>query len=203
MHETQDDENLYAEEDYKRLIKAVFDSSLIDYIKLQHSNNRDKKFLQQSFINTVDMFFDEDYRFKHFQDLETQTKDLSFLELMKIYLESNKMDKNRIHEYISKESMSYWWEKNFHNLQVPETITIAGIVWTIKNSPANCFIDHENKRIYCPVNAVESDRIFFKLCLQQICNSAEIHLSETDFDKLFKLFYLFLKINAPFTQRKK
>jgi hypothetical protein len=200
MDQSQTD--LFIEEDYKRLIKAVLDASLVDYIKLQHVKNRNKKFLQKSFLNSIDMFFDTTYLFEHFKDLETQTKNLNFLELLTCYLGKTIKDLDTIHKHISEESIAYWWEKNFHDLEIPETITIGGIVWTVKNSPNNSFIDHEIKRMYCPTSAVGADRTFYKLCFKQLCTAAEITIPEDSFDSIFKLFYLFLKINAPFNQRK-
>ena len=200
----QDDSfDFFAEDDLKKLIRAVFESSLVDYIKLQHSKNRNKKFLEESFKNSVDMFFDKTYRFEHFQDLETQTKHLNFLELMECMLDRKDIDINKVHSHISKESIDYWWNKNFHNLDVPSNITINGIVWTIKNSPNNSFVDYENKRIYSSTSKVDSDKNFLKLCLQIMLQEAEITLPDEEFKKFFKLFYLFLKVNSPFKQRKK
>lgn len=199
----EDLEDCFAEDDLKRLIKAVFESSLVDYIKLQHSKNRNKKFLEESFANSVDMFFDDSFRFEHFQDLETQTKNLSFLELMECFLNTKNIKIENVHEHIAKESINYWWDKNFHNLEVPTHITISGIVWTIVNSPSQAYIDHSNKRIYCPVKQIDSDKKFLTLCLRLICEAADLNIKDEDFEKLFKVFYLFLKINSPFKQRKK
>lgn len=198
-----DSADFFAEDDFKKLIKAVFDSSLVDYIKLQHSKNRNKKFLEESFQNSVDMFFDKTYRFQHFQDSETQTRDLSFLELMERMLDTKSIDINKVHSHISKESIDYWWNKNFHNLDVPTTITINGIVWTIKNSPNNSFIDYQNKRIYSSTNKIDSDKDFLTLCLKIMIQESGITISDEEFNKFFKLFYLFLKVNSPFKQRKK
>jgi hypothetical protein len=205
MNETDQDDStdFFAEDDFKKLIKAVFESSLVDYIKLQHSKNRNKKFLEESFKNSVDMFFDKTYRFQHFQDLDTLTRDLSFLELMECILDRKNIDINKVHSHIIQESTDYWWNKNFHNLDVPATITIGGIVWTIKNSPNNPFIDYENKRIYSSTNKIDSDKSFLTLCLKIMIQEANINLSDEEFNKFFKLFYLFLKVNSPFKQRKK
>ena len=203
---TKDQEDLinyFAEDDLKRLLKAVFEASLVDYIKLQHSKNRNKKFLEESFKNSVAMFFDKTFTFQHFQDLETQTKDLTFLELLESFLDTTNLDIKNIHSHISQESISYWWDKNFHNLEVPETITISGIVWTVINSPNNAFIDYENKRIYCSMNQINSDKAFFKFCLKIMCENSNISLEDEIFDNFFKIFYFFLKINSPFKQRKK
>ena len=200
---TEQELDFFSEEDYRKIIRAVFDSAVVDYTKLQHSKNRNKKFLQQSFSDCIAMFFDTNFTFQNFQSLENENINLSFENLIKYYLKKNTIDMNDIHDHIAKQSMDYWWTKNFHDLQVPETITIAGIVYTIVNSPNNSYVDYENKRIYCPTKNLGSDRAFFHICLKLILESSQITLTESQLDSVFKIFYLFLKINSPLEQYKK
>jgi hypothetical protein len=108
-----------------------------------------------------------------------------------------------IQSHVANYSVEYWWTKNFHDLQVPSTITIAGTVWTVVNSPNNSYIDETTKRIYCPIKKIGSDRTFFRICLKIILDESKITLSEEQCDSLFKIFYLFLKINSPLEQYKK
>lgn len=199
----QQDLDYLTEEDYRRIVKAVFDSALVDYTKLQHAKNRNKKFLQESYENVILMFFDKDFIFENFRSLEDGVTKLSFQDLIKYYLNKYTIDMKNIHNHIADYSMEYWWEKNFHDLQVPANITIAGIAWSIVNSPSNTYIDYENKRIHCPTRKIGSDRIFYKICLKLILESSEISLSEEEISSFFKFFYLFLKINSPLEQYKK
>lgn len=198
-----EDLDYFSEEDYRKIVKAIFDSAIVDYTKLQHSKNRNKKFLQESFANVTAMFFDNSFRYEHFLSLEDGKTNLSFEDLIKYYLKKNTINMKDIHNHVAQHSMDYWWEKNFHDLQVPATITIAGIVWTVINSPSNIYIDESNKRIYCPTRKVGSDREFFRICLKLILKSADIQLDDTQMESFFKLFYLFLKINSPLEQYKK
>jgi hypothetical protein len=193
----------FSKTDYKKIIKAVLDAALVDYTKLQNSRNRKKKYLKESFDNSVDMFFDSTYLFEHFFDIETQTKNLTLKKLLGYLLNKNVIDMEKIQKHISEQSMAYWWERNFHDLDIPSKITIHGIVWTIINSPNNTYVDQENKRIYCPTKTLSSDRVFFGLCLKIILESCSIFLEEDQFNTLVKIFYLFLKINAPFEQKQK
>ena len=73
----------FSEEDYRKIVKAIFDSAIVDYTKLQHSKNRNKKFLQQSFLDVTAMFFDTSFIFEHFLSLEDGTTKLSFEDLIK------------------------------------------------------------------------------------------------------------------------
>mgnify|MGYP004006883359 FL=1 len=146
------------------------------------------------------MFFDKEYTFQHFLDLDTEAKHLSLQELLSYFLDKNVINMKNIHAHVAEQSTSYWWEKNFHDLAVPESITISGIVWTIINSPTNTFIDHENKRIYCASRSKGGDRIFFSLCLELMLTAAGITLTPSELESMQKLFYLFLKINSPLKQ---
>ena len=193
----------FSELDYKKLIKAMFDSALVDYTKLQNSKNRHKKYLEESFQNSIDMFFNPTFIFEHFLDADTQTKNLNFEQLLCYLLNTNKVDMTHIHNHIAEESMSYWWDKNFHDLAVPSKITIHGIVWTVVNSPNNSYIDYTTKRIYCPKKAILADRNFISLCLKIMLDSIEVELDDNSVGLLSKTLYLFLKINSPFEKRKK
>jgi hypothetical protein len=193
----------FSEEDYRKIVKAVFDSAIVDYTKLQHFKNRNKKFLQQSFLDVTAMFFDTDFKFEHLLSLEDSKTNLSFEDLIKYYLKKSTINMEEIHNHVAQHSMDYWWDKNFHDLQVPQTITIAGIVWTVINSPSNVYVDEVNKRIYCSTRKAGSDREFFRICLKLILKSAEIELEDFQIEAFFKLFYLFLKINSPLEQYKR
>jgi len=197
------DLDFFSEDDYRKIIKAVFDSAIVDYTKLQHPKNRNKKFLQQSFIDVTAMFFNPEFAFENFLSLEDEKTNLSFKDLLSYYLEKNIINMEDIQNHVANHSIHYWWTKNFHDLQVPATITIAGTVWTVINSPNNPYVDKTTKRIYCPIKKVGSDRLFFRICLKIILDASEITLSEEQYDSLFKIFYLFLKINSPLEQYKK
>ena len=149
------------------------------------------------------MFFDTSFTFENFHSLEDDNENLSLEDLIKYLLKKTNIDMNNIHTHVAQQSMDYWWNKNFHDLSVPETITISGIVYTVINSPTNPYVDHENKRIYCPARKIGSDRVFFHICLKLILESANINLDDSQIDDLFKIFYLFLKINSPLEQYKK
>ena len=103
--------------------------------------------------------------------------------------------------YIIEQSIEYWWEKHFHDFQVPETFVISGKLWKIKNSPQNKSIDYENHIIYMPTKDLNADRFYIHLVLQILCNELDIEIQ--DFEKFHKLLYLFLKVNNAFPLRKK
>ena len=189
-------EELNHDEDYKRIIQAVINSGITDYTKLSHPKNRNKKYLQQSYLNSIDMFFDDNYRFEAFTSLLTE-KPLATKDLIAILISNKGVSMKKTRQYAIEESIRYWWEKNFHDITIPASINIYGVVYSVHIASTE-YIDYENNRLYLPIKKMGSDRIFFKLCLKVILKEAEIELEEEQFDKLQKVFYLFLKINDAF-----
>ena len=184
-------------EDYKKLIKAVIDYSVTSYIKLQHPLNRKRKSQREDFLTTLDIFYNPDYTFEYFVNLETNSK-LTTQEMITFMLDGNKASMSNTQKHIVNESIDYWWSKNFHDIKVPEVFTITGKVWRIKNSPNNIFVDKENLRIYLPMKKKGADRLFFKLVFQITLEELNISLTEQDFESFHKFFYLLLKVNGAF-----
>lgn len=185
-------------EDVKKIMKAVLEAAATDYIKLQHKKNRNKTFLEESFKNSIELFFNDNFTFESFVDDDNESIHLSTKDLLINILNTTQVDMESIRNNIVSNSIDYWWNKNFHDISIPEKISISGKVYSIINSPKNHYIDYQNNRIYCPVKKKGADRIFLKLCLQIILSNSDIVLSDTEIDSLFKHFYLFLKINSAF-----
>lgn len=188
-----------ASEDYKKLIKAVIDYSITSYIKLQHPLNRVRKPQQEDFLTTLDVFYNPDYTFEHFVDLETN-KQMNTEEMITFMLDGNKASMSNTQKYIVSESIDYWWTKNFHDITVPEVFTVCGKVYRIINSPNNIFVDKENYRIYLPMKKRGADRIFFKLVIELLLEELNINLNKDDLDNFYKFFYLMLKVNGAFNK---
>ena len=189
-------EELNHDEDYRRIVQAVISSALTDYTKLSHPKNRNKKYLQQSYLNAIAMFFDDNYRFEAFTSLLTE-KPLSTKDLIAILISNKGVSMKKTRQYAIEESVRYWWEKNFHDITVPAAINIYGTVYSVHIASTE-HIDYEKNKLYLPLKKPNSDRIFFKLCLKIILKESGIQLSEETFNKIHKVFYLFLKINDAF-----
>lgn len=185
------------ETDYKVLIKAVVDNAITDYVKLQHPKNRDKKYLKEGFLTSVDMFFDPDYRFLSFVSQETNAN-LTTEELLKIMIDSNKVSLQKTKDHIIKKSIDYWWEKSFHNLKVPSKVIIMGKVWFTHNAKV-LKVNYKKNHIYLPIKNNGSDKLFYTAVLQIILSEIDLQILDEDFDNLLKAFYLFLKVNNAFS----
>ncbi len=190
------EEELNHDEDYIRLIKAVVDSAITDYVKLAHPKNRNKKYLQQCYLNAIAMFFEDDYKLESFTCL-LEEQPLSTKELLSILISTPGVSMDKARQHVISESNKYWWEKNFNDITIPSSLSIYGKTYFTHNA-ANGYIDYNKNHIYVPLKKVGSDRLFFKLCLEIILNEVEITLDEDTFQKLHKVFYLFLKVNKAF-----
>lgn len=196
-------QDIASNKDYLKLIKAVLDSAAVDYVKLQHPKNRTKKSAKISYANSVAIFFNEEFRFEHFVHPLDETYHFSTKELLSALLSTNKIDLKPIQDELIEEAISYWWEKNFHDMSIPNTISLAGKVFTVVQTSEKPFINYQDNSIHCNKTKRGADRIFFQLCLDIILNETGIELSKKQKTDLFKLFYLFLKVNSAFQEKKK
>lgn len=185
-------------EDIKKIMRAVLEAAAIDYVKLQHKKNRSKKFLEESYYNAIDLFFDDNFRFESFTDENDETKFLSTKDLLIKILNTTEVNMESVRKNIVQDAFDYWLNKNFHDLSIPDKISISGLVFTTVNSPKNHYVDYQNNRIYCPLKKKGADRIFLKLCLEVILKNSSIELTSDQLKNLFDHFYLFLKINSAF-----
>jgi hypothetical protein len=192
------DEELNHDYDYIRLIKAVVENAITDYCKLQHPKNRNKKYLEEGFLSAIAMFFDEEFEFLAFTSFLDDNKSLKTEELLKILLKTNKVSMEKTKQHVIENSMTYWFEKNFNDINVPSSIVIAGKVYFLHQYLEKPFVNYETHKIYINRKKLGSDRDFFKLCLEILLREAEIVIDEDSFEKFFKYFYLFLKVNNAF-----
>jgi hypothetical protein len=191
------EDNLEALEEYKTLITAVINYSITSYIKMQHPLNRKRKPEQEDFLLTLDIFYDPDYRFEHFINLDTE-ESMSTLDMFSFAIGGAPASMKKAQDHIVQQSIDYWWEKNFHDISFPTEITLAGKVWRLVHSPKNHYIDWDNFRIYSQIKGRSSDRLILKALLQILLKESSLNISEEEFLNFHKMFYLFLKVNNAF-----
>ena len=192
-------QNEDAQEDLKKLIKAVIDYSVTSYVKLQHPLNRKTKSQKQDYLRTLQIFYDPEYSFEHFVH-EDSNEPMTTSEMISFLLDGASVSMKNTKEHIQSEAYTYWLDKNFHDIKLPQTFSIAGKVWLLKNSPNNVFIDHDNLRLYFPLRKKGADRIFFNLVLKIILTDLSIELTSEQFEDLSKTIYLLFKINGYFIE---
>ena len=193
------DSELNHDPDYRQLIKAVIENGITDYVKLQHPLNRSKKYLEEGFLSSIRMFFDEDFRFQAFTSFKDDSP-LCTKDLLSIMIGSNDASIQKAQDHVISESINYWWEKNFNDFKVPSKCVIAGKVWFVRNSD-KLYINYDKNQIFLPVKSQGNDRLFTKACLEILLNEASIELQAEQFENFYKLFYLFLKVNDTFPKK--
>jgi hypothetical protein len=188
--------------EYKAIIKAIIDNGIIDYVKLQHPNNRKKRYLQEAFVTSVSMFFDKSYVFGIAS--KNDGKVLNLEGALQIIMDGQIASIKKTQEHLISESIEYWYEKHFQNLAIPKNITIAGKVYFIYyENTEKAYINKEKDLIVLNKESKTADRDFTKLCLEILLEELEIVLCNYDLENFNKFFYLFLKVNGCFAQKEK
>lgn len=184
-------------DDYEKLLKVVLDAALVDFIKLQHPRNRTKKYLEEALDTSVELFFDPDFRFEYFFNQDDPNEKYSLKEALIRLLKTRNISMTKVKNHVVNESISYWWEKNFHDIKVPTKVNLAGKVFYIVNSKQER-IDYENNKLYFACKKEAADRVFFKLCLKVLIKESNLDFTDEQLELFYKYFYLFLKINDAF-----
>lgn len=188
-------------DDYEKLLKVVLDAALVDFIKLQHPRNRTKKYLEEALDTSVELFFDPDFRFEYFFNQDDPNEKYSLKEALIRLLKTRNISMTKVKNHVVNESISYWWEKNFHDIKVPTKVNLAGKVFYIVNSKQER-IDYENNKLYFACKKEAADRVFFKLCLKVLIEESELDFTDDQLELFYKYFYLFLKMNDAFSTLK-
>jgi len=115
-----------AHTEYNAILKAIIDNAIIDYVKLQHPNNRKKRYLQEAFVTSVSMFFDKTYILGIASKVDGTVLNLE--SALQIIMNGQIPSVAKAQQHVISESIEYWYEKHFQNLLIPKNITIAGKV---------------------------------------------------------------------------
>jgi hypothetical protein len=186
--------------EYKAILKAIIDNGIIDYVKLQHPNNRKKRYLQEAFVTSVAMFFDKSYVLGIASKVDGTILNLE--SALQIVMDGQLPSVKKAQEHVISESIEYWYEKHFQNLLIPKNITIAGKVYFVFYEETETpYINKEKHLLVLNKKSKTVDREFTNLCLNLILEELEIDLSNYDLENFNKLFYLFLKVNGCFAQK--
>jgi hypothetical protein len=185
-------------EDCKTLIKAVIENAMSDYIKLQHPANRKKKYLQESLIVATAMFFDKSFRFTIF--FNSDGTKMSLQDALEYSIGYSSVASVKFINNLLKEMETYWWEKHFQNIKIPNDVSICGRLFFIKQYTEQQSKEYDNDKllIFLNKNDKNKDRMFINTSLKIMVDLNEIEISEDDFDKLSKSIYLFIKVNGGF-----
>lgn len=194
------DSNDYIDpEDYKTIIKAVLRQGMDDYIKLQHPKFRSKKYLQEAFDSSVEMFFNSNYRMLHL--LNEYGEPMSLKDMMTTILEDDRVSGKNIQNHLIQESRAFWETKLVRTLYVPESFIYDGHVYSVYGAEDAqnkvCFAEKEiyiNKEL-----GSESELEFVKAAIDIIHYHEDINTAAAGREVIAKSIYRMLKVNSCFT----
>ena len=122
-------DELIDEQDFSTLLKAILRQAIDDYIKLMHPKYRRKKYLQEAFLNAVDMFFDKEYIMLNFENEEGL--DMSLRDFLEAILDTKRPDIKKLQDHVVKSAAEFWKEKHMNVLNIPDTLMVSGYVFKV------------------------------------------------------------------------
>lgn len=180
-------------DDMKKLKLAVLNQSVQDYIKLQHPKYRAKKYLEESFIYCVNMFFNEDYRFMYFLDdfgNSLNTKDF-IQSASSAYIKNLKPMK----KYLKEESIKYWNDKYMKTFTIPPYIVFEGIVYNLLMSETETRIDWSKNEIFFNKKEKNAEETFISLFVEIMKKEHKLKITKKQSAMISKSILNFLKMN--------
>ena len=174
-------------EDYKKIISAIIEQSIMEYIKLQHPKTRRKKYLMDTFANSIDIFFLPSYTFAHF--FNSDGSNMNLHDLLIQITDTSSPDLEQMKKYLIDSAHKHWSLKYMPTLTIPDCLIYKGHVYVIEHSESTPFVDHEVKSIKMNRKQnLENEQIFVKILFKII--------EEVDPEALpHEAFYEILKMN--------
>lgn len=195
-----EDEDIIDAEDWKILLQAILQQGLDDYIKLQHPKHRRKKYIQEEFLNSIDMFFDPEYRFSLLKNDEEQ--DMSVLDLIGTIADNDIFDISTLQNWVINEADTYWSTKPMPIMRIPDTVQLFGHVYEVlhQENEEDYSLDLDEKKIY--LNKSNEfpvfQRIFLVATLQLICHHKDLKISVSSLRGLATGLHSVLTMNECF-----
>ena len=186
--------------DYQYLAQLVFKTAVNDYLHLQHPNKRKRKHNQVAFETACDMFFDDSYLFKHFQD--EWGKDITLQQFVGIATDDEYQDLETLREWLIQESLVYWARQDVQTIEIPSEIVIEGHVYHIEHrTMPETLVDYKTKIIVLNKDSKDSENQerFMEAVMFLLLHHTEIKIPGKTLTSLSKAFFRTLRINSCFT----
>jgi len=117
------------EKDYRFLLQAVLTKAIDDYVKLLHPKQRKRKYLQEYFLEAVDMFFDDSYLMAYIQN--DSGEPMSLKDLVNLSMDSGRGSIEELQEHVVNSALKYWQDKDMNVVNIPETLQVDGHVYHV------------------------------------------------------------------------
>lgn len=180
-------------EDLHKIATQIFRQAFEDYIRLQHSTMRAKKYLDEAYLSAIDMFWDQTFRFDMLDNDENKSMDLT--DFLKLAADRENIDLEKLKVSLRTESRKYWRDKMI--LIIPDNIIICGVPFDIVQGEYHYSIQDRIIRTDKKV----SDENFIRLFELIITIIHELTASYSTLS-LAQEFYYILKMNNGFKEVK-
>lgn len=183
--------------DMRKLKLAILNQSIQDYIKLQHPKYRSKKYLEESFIYSVNMFFDPCYSFLYFFNEDGEHE--STLNFIRSATDTYVKNLEPMKTYLKEESIKYWKNKHMKTFKIPNYLVYNGIVYNLlMHENKNYLIDYEKNEIFLNKKADAAECQFIYIFLEIAKKEHSLKISKKDQKTLSEEIYSFLKMNKMY-----
>lgn len=184
--------------DLNRLCQLIIRQGMDDYIKLQHPSCRTKQYMQEAFVSSVEMFFDDEYRISTLKTDEN--KPLTIQDIFREALDGSRVDLNKIRRTLVRDAWEFWSKKDLNTLRIPETLIVDGHVYVVLHSETKEEIDFDQKTIYLDKNKGSlSQEKFLKMTIEVLTELSDLKIKVDQLEILSKAIYRMFRMNNCFT----
>jgi hypothetical protein len=176
----------------KKLKIAILDQSMSDYVKLQHPKYRSKKYLEESFLYSVCMFFDETYTFLHFFNEDGTNQNV--LEFISSAMSRNIKTLEPMQKHLKAKSIQHWKDKYMKTFTIPQYIVFQGNVYNLLMSKKEK-IDYKKYEIHFDKQNENAEKNFLKLFVEIANKEFNIKLTKKQKKEVTESIFDLIKMN--------
>ncbi len=186
--------------DYKRLLNAILSQAIDDYVKLHHPKYREKKYLKEAYLYSIDMLFDPEYRLMHVPN-EYGT-DMSLSEIISIMVNKEVTDLSKLQAYVTDQTIEYWDAKYIKTIDIPDTFGVEGTVYHVQHHAKDTLtIDYADKTIFLnrTLPLAEQEKLFVYAIVEVSFYHLDIPIKKESIKNFSSIWFRLLKLNNCFT----
>lgn len=187
--------------DLNTIAVQVFRQALEDYIHLQHPSTRTKKYIQEAYLSSIDMFWDPTYRIDAFKNDEGNPMNLE--EFLLLAASRENLDIEAFHQFLLKETVTYWKDKLVNTVVIPDVMTICAVPYDISHTEDPYRVDYDNRVLYInKLPGEENNHEFLAAVIEIICFHKDLRVAAATRKSLGTAIYETLKLNNSFREQK-
>lgn len=182
--------------DFRVLATQVFKQAVDDYVKLQHPTTRTKKYIHESFLAAVDMFWDPTYRMGAFVNEDKEP--MSLEEFLLLATDRQNLDLEALYSFLMTESKNYWEDKSL--MLIPDIVMVCEVPYDVRHAEQDAYtVDYAQRTIFLNKTSSSKNQINFLIAiLEIICFHEDLRMSVSVRNSLGKVLSETLSRNNYF-----